>query len=200
MWRRALFALSCFSLATARPAAAAWPLAAELRMAADAASFAPPDFKRQLAKHRDKLMEGVRDAAVAETGKRDAAAHRAAAARGARELAAAIRRHTPFADVVYELGGVVHEIAMATGPPRLGEDAALEAAKRCVFRGFAAEPFADPETLVAVSLPTGDARAAWDTAITLDTRLIAWIWKAAGGDASIARQHPERAGPWVIRE
>src|SRR5712692_734651 len=174
-------------LSAAARAVAAWPLSAELRMAADAASFAPPDLKRQLAKHRERLMTGVRDAAAAETGKRDAAAHRAAAARGARDIAAGIRKRTPFDDVAYQIGGIVHEIATAVVPPGLTEAAALEAAKSCTFAGFSDEPFADPEKLAAASLPAGDARAAWDTAVTLDTRLIAWIWKNAGGDASIVR-------------
>src|SRR5512134_3322126 len=88
----------------------AWPLSAELMIAADAARFAPPDFKRQLAKHRARLMAGVQAAATAETGTRDAAAHRAAAARAARQIAESIRRHVSFADVAYETGGLVHEV------------------------------------------------------------------------------------------
>jgi hypothetical protein len=198
MRSRALFAV--LLLAAPAPAFGAWPLAAELRMAADAASFAPPDVKRQLAKHRDRLMEGVRDAAAAETGKRDAAGHRAAAARGAREIASGIRTRLPFPDVAYQIGGIVHEMAMAMAPAGLTEAAALEAAKSYAFRGFSDEPFADPEKLAAARLPAGDARAAWDSAVTLDTRLIVWIWKNAGGDASIVRQHPEKLGPWVSRE
>src|SRR5664279_5332642 len=71
-----------------------WSVPDEARMAAEAASWAPPDFKRQLARHSRRLMQGVSDAAAAETGTRDAAAHRAAAARGARSLAEAIHRHT----------------------------------------------------------------------------------------------------------
>lgn len=189
-----------FFLAAAFPARADWPLAAELRMAADAASFAPPDLKRQLAKHRDRLMEGVRDAAASETGKRDAAAHRAAAARGARQIAAGIVARLPFPDVAYQIGGIVHEIAMAMVPPGLSEAAALDAAKRYTFRGFSEEPFADPEKLAGARLPSHDARAAWDSAVTLDTRLIAWIWKTAGGDASVVGEHPEKLGPWVSRE
>jgi hypothetical protein len=196
---RAAFTALLF-LAAALPARAGWPLAAELRMAADAASFAPPDLKRQLAKNRDRLMEGVRDAAAAETGKRDTAAHRAAAARGAREIAAGIRNRLPFPDVAYQIGGIVHEIAMAMAPAGLTDAAALEAAKSYTFRGFSDEPFADPEKLAGARLPAGDARTAWDSAVTLDTRLIAWIWKTAGGDSSIVRQHPEKTGPWVSRE
>lgn len=169
-------------------------------MAADAASFAPPDLKRQLAKHRARLMEGVRDAAAAETGKRDAAAHRAAAARGAREIGAGIRKRMPFWDVAYQIGGIVHEIAMATTPPGLTERAASEAVKRSDFGGFPAEPFGDPERLVSAPLAMNDARAAYDSAVTLDTRLFAWIWKTAGGDARIVREYPEAKGPYVVRE
>src|ERR1700687_6143452 len=100
MRRRPLFvscgALYALALPSAPARATGWSLADERRMAADAASYAPPDFKRQLARHSRRLMQGVSDASAAETGARDAAAHRAAAARGAHALAESIRRHTPF--------------------------------------------------------------------------------------------------------
>src|SRR5450759_3242171 len=48
-----------------------WSVPDEARMAAEAASWAPPDFKRQLAQHSRRLMQGVSDAAAAETGTRD---------------------------------------------------------------------------------------------------------------------------------
>ncbi|HQR47655.1 MAG TPA: hypothetical protein PK598_16785, partial [Thermoanaerobaculia bacterium] len=69
-------------LAAAAPAGppGGWPLSAELLIGADAAADAPPDFKRPLVKHRERLMAGIRDAAAADAGTRDAAAHRAAAA------------------------------------------------------------------------------------------------------------------------
>ena len=64
-----LFAiLSRSPLSSASARAAGWALADERRMAADAASYAPPDFKRQLAKHSRRLMQGVSDAAAGETG------------------------------------------------------------------------------------------------------------------------------------
>src|SRR5450759_3058656 len=93
-----------------------WSVPDEARMAAEAASWAPPDFKRQLAQHSRRLMQGVSDAAASEAGTRDAAAHRAAAARGARALAEAIRRHTPFDEIAYQAGGIVHELALAHPP------------------------------------------------------------------------------------
>ena len=163
-------------------------------MAAEAASWAPPDFKRQLAKHSRRLMKGVSDAAAAETGKRDAAAHRAGAARGARALAEAIRRHTSFDEVAYQAGAIVHELALAL-PPRSGTAADFPRTAR--FLGYPAEPFAAPEKLAAATLPAADERERYDAAVTLSTRLLAWIWKTAGGDASIVKQYPESKGPYV---
>src|ERR1017187_757163 len=91
-----LAALFALALSAALARATGWALADERRMAADAASYAPPDFKRQLALHSRRLMQGVSDAAAGEIGTRDAAAHRAPAARGARALAESIRRPTAF--------------------------------------------------------------------------------------------------------
>jgi hypothetical protein len=182
---------------------AAWPLSAELMIAADAASYAPPDLKRQLAKHRARLMAGLKDAAAADRGTRDAAARRAAAARGAREIAQAIRRHASFADVAYEAGGLVHEIAAAAWTSAGGFPAADAAAAPGTgrFLGYPAAPFADPEILARSLSPAKGATAvqAYDDAVTVSTRLIAWIWKSAGGDASVASQHPDRSGPYPLR-
>lgn len=201
----ALLLLLAAPPAATAPAAtpASWPLATELMMAADAASYAPPDFKRQLAKHRARLMAGVKDAAAADPRTRDAAARRAAAARGARTIAQAIRRHTSFADVAYEAGGVVHEIAAAAFTSAGGFPAADAAAapKTGRFLGYGAAPFADPEVLAAGLSPAKGAPAsrAYDDAVTVSTRLLAWIWKAAGGDASVVSGHPESAGPYPLR-
>src|SRR5664279_6102686 len=133
-----------------------WSVPNEARMAAEAASWAPPDFKRQLARHSRRLMQGVSDAAAAETGTRDAAAHRAAAARGARSLAEAIRRHTPFDDVVYQTGGIVHELALALQPQR---GTAADVSKTARFLGYPAAPFAAP-------LPASTERERYDAAVT----------------------------------
>lgn len=189
--------------APAPPSQQAWPLPAELLIGADAAADAPPDFKRQLVKHRERLMAGIRDAAAAEKGTRDAGAHRAAAARGARQLAAAIRAHRPFSDVAYEAGGIVHEAAaaalLAAGPADAAE--LSRAAKRARFLGYAATPFAEPELLAASAPvpPAASSAAAYDAALTTATRLFAWVWKAAGGDASIVSKYPESGGPYVLR-
>ncbi len=193
----AVFAL-VLSTAPARTAEPVrWGVAEEARMAADAASFAPPDFKRQLAKHSRRLMQGVRDAAAAEAGTRDAAAHRAAAARGARALAESIRRHTPFDGISYQAGGIVHEFAMAF-PPAAGPAADTSAGAR--FLGFSPEPFAAPEKLAAAALPSGTRRECYDASITLTTRLLAWIWKTAGGDVFLVAQYPVSKGPYPVRE
>lgn len=187
----------------AAPEPASWPLSAELMMAADAASYAPPDFKRQLAKHRARLMAGVKDAAAADRGTRDVAARRAAAARGAREIAQAIRRHASFADVAYEAGGIVHEIAAAAWTSAGGFPApdAAAAPKTGRFLGYTASPFSDPEILAASLAPGKGAPAsqAYDDAVTVSTRLLAWIWKTAGGDASAASRHLDTSGPYPLR-
>jgi hypothetical protein len=189
------YALVALSSAPAR--AAGWSLADETHMAADAAFWAPPDFKRQLAKHSRRLMQGVSDAAAGETRTRDAVAHRAAAARGARALAESIRRHTPFEDIAYQTGGIVHEFAMAAPPPAAPAADTYLAAR---FLGFPAESFAAPETLAAAALPSGTPRECYDASITLTARLLAWIWKTAGGDASSVAQYPVSKGPYAVRE
>jgi len=193
------------SLAATAPAVppSAWPLSAEVMIAADAARYAPPDLKRQLAKHRARLMAGVQAAAAAEKGTRDAAAHRAAAARAARHIAESIRRHVSFADVAYETGGLVHEVASAcwlSGGPFDPKDAA-GAPRSGRFLGFGTSPFSEPEMLAA-SVPAGkrgSARDAYDASVTVSTRLLAWIWRAAGGDASAVGRHPEASGPYALR-
>lgn len=204
-------ALLALTLGAAEPPAAraaapepgSWPLSTVLLVAADSASYAPPDFKRQLAKHRARLMAGVKDAAAADRGTRDAAARRAAAARGARTIARAIRRHSSFADVAYEVGGLVHEVATAAWTSAGGFPAAAASAapKTGRFLGYAATPFADPEILAASLVPAKGAPAsqAYDDAVTVSTRLLAWIWKTAGGDASITSKHPDSAGPYPLR-
>ncbi|MGZ6987632.1 MAG: hypothetical protein ACXVH0_01580 [Thermoanaerobaculia bacterium] len=199
MRRQPLLASLAALLVLAAPSArgAEWALADERRMAADAASFAPPDFKRQLAKQSRRLMQGVSDAAAGEVGTRDEAAHRAAAARGARALAESIRRHTPFDEIAYQAGGIVHELARAQAP-RSAVPAGTFANAR--FLGFSREPFAAPETLAAAALPSATARDRYDAAVTLATRLLAWVWKTAGGDASFVTQYPAAKGPYVVRE
>ncbi|MFI5119549.1 MAG: hypothetical protein ACHQM4_04005 [Thermoanaerobaculia bacterium] len=190
-------AVSALALASAPVRATGWALADERRMAADAASYAPPDFKRQLAKHGRRLMQGVSDASAGETGARDAAAHRAAAARGARALAESIRRHTPFDEIAYQAGGIVHEFAMAF-QPAAAPGANTAAAAR--FFGYSPEPFAAPERLAAAALPSGTPRECYDASLTLTARLLAWIWKTAGGDASSVAQYPVSKGPYPVRE
>jgi len=186
-----------FALSSASARATGWALADERRMAADAVSYAPPDFKRQIAKHSRRLMQGVSDAAAGESGTRDGTAHRAAAARGARTLAESIRRHTPFDEIAYQAGGIVHEFAMAYPP---GAAPGAEASTGARFLGFPAEPFAAPEKLAAAALPSGTPRESYDASITLTARLLAWIWKSAGGDATSVAQYPVSTGPYAVRE
>ncbi|HTS03090.1 MAG TPA: hypothetical protein VMN04_11240 [Thermoanaerobaculia bacterium] len=168
-----------------------WGVAEEARMAAEAASWAPPDFKRQLARNSRRLMQGVADAAAGDRLEPGASANRDAAARGARALAAAIRRHDPFDSVAYQAGAILHAAAMAYAP-----DEPPAAPSASAFLGFPAEPFAAPEGLAAAQLPAGTAAERRSAAITLAARLFAWTWKTAGGDASIVKQYPESKGPY----
>ncbi len=180
---------------------ARWPVPAAGLMAADAAATAPSDFKRMLAKHPARLMEGVK-AGLAASPPRDAAARRAALAAAARRIAKSIRDHRPFADVAYEAGGLVAEASLLYAPPGAGAaEAELLALARsgASFRGFPARPFDAPETLVSASLPAGTPREAYDAGLTLSARLLAWIWNAAGGDASAAATRPESKGPYPVR-
>ena len=205
MKRRPLALLVPLALLAAAPSPAAevarWPLPAAAVMSADAAVNAPPDLKRQLVRHRTRLMEGVK-AGLASSPARDAAARRAALASGARRIAQAIRDHRRFEDVAFEVGGLVAEAALLCGPPGpepLDGDLIYFASERSVFRGFTARPFDAPETLVAAPLRTDNPREAYDSGVTLATRLLAWIWNAAGGDASIALARPESKGPYPVR-
>jgi hypothetical protein len=195
-----LFAATGSAAAAEAPARPAWPANVERLMALDAAVHAPPDLKRQLVKHRDRLLDGVGDAVSDETGTRDRAAHLAAAAQGARLLGAGIRQHRRFEDVAYEMGGIVHELAAAIPPPPAGEAALRETSRRATFLGFSPDPFRDPRSLVSLPLPSSSAREAFDAVVTHATRLAAWAWKAAGGDASVALTLPESKGPYVVRD
>ena len=178
-----------------------WPVPAVGLMAADAAASAPRDFKRMLAKHPARLMEGVK-AGLAASPARNAAARRAALASGARRIAQAIREHRPFADVAYEAGGLVAEASLLFPPAGAdSDDGALLALARsgATFRGYPPHPFDAPETLVAASFRAGTPRDAYDSSLTLSARLLAWIWKTAGGDASAATTRPESKGPYKVR-
>ena len=185
------------ALAAAPAAAPRWPVAAERLLAADAASYAPSDLKRNLARRRERYMQGVNDAFAAEDGRRTPAEHRAAAARGARAVAQEIRDHQPFEKAFYDLGGVVHELAAALPP---GENVDPKTLTASSFAGFTKDAFADPEALVSATLRAGTTREKYDAALTLATRLFAWIWNRAGGDASIAKRMPETEGGYVVRE
>jgi hypothetical protein len=192
--RRASAALLA-ALLLSRPSRGAepvrWSVADEARIAAEAASWAPPDFKRQLAKHSRRLMEGVAAAAAADRLAPRSDQHRDVAAKAAREMAAGIRRHDTFADVAYRAGALVHAAAAAYAPGAAGTSGPSP------FLGFPAEPFASPETLSHAALPATTDAARRAAAVTLSVRLLAWTWKTAGGDASVVKQYPESKGPFA---
>ena len=117
--------------------------------------------------------------------------------RGARSLAESIRRHTAFDEIAYQTGGIVLEFALALPPQGF---AAPDVSKSARFLGYPAEPFAAPEILAAAPLPATTARERYDAAVTLSTRLLAWVWKAAGGDASSVTRYPASKGPYAARD
>ena len=187
----ALLAAALISRAVHAAEPVRWSVAEEARIAAEAASWAPPDFKRQLAKHSRRLMQGVADAAAADQPAPRAPAHRDGAARVARGLAEGIRRHEAFAEIAYRAGALVHAAAMAYAPDAGG------AVGPSPFAGFTSDPFAAPESLVRAVLPSGTDAARRAAAVTLSARLLAWTWKTAGGDVSIVAQYPESKGPYA---
>ncbi len=182
----ALFA--CGRAPAAEPAR--WPVAEEGRLAAEAAGWAPPDFKRQLAKHSGALMRAVAEAASVERLAPRAAAHRVAAAKEARALAAGIRRHESFEIAARHAGAIVHAAAMAYAPDR-------GASGPSAFLGFGPQPFGEPESIAAEPLPAATDAERRAAALTLSARLLAWAWKTAGGDASFVSTYPAAKGPYA---
>ncbi len=185
---------------TAPAAPAAWPRQAVRKIAADGAAYAPADLKRILARHAGRYMDGVEAARAADDGRRSAADHRAAAARGARTVAERIRALRGFEEAAYGLGAVAYEAAQAIVAPGATPAELDAAARKASFLGFPADPFADPVRLAALPLPAATPREAYDSALTLVTRLFAWTWKRAGGDVRAVPATPEEKGPYPLRE
>lgn len=197
----ALAAAPALAAAVAAPVPAkppAWPDAATRLVAADAAAFAPPDLKRQLVKHRDRLMKGASEGRLASASLPPDAA-RAEAVKRARAIAKGVPAHVPFWDVAYE-AGALSAFAAAAFPPATAGAGGQAASKGTSFLGYPAAPFADPERTSALALPAATDREAYDAAVTLSTRLLAWAWKTAGGDASITSLYPEAKGPYRVRD
>jgi hypothetical protein len=195
-----LLLAALLALAAAPPArgeGGAWPESAVRLVAADAAAFAPPDLKRQLARHRAEFMQGVSEGR-AEGAQAGPARAREAAVRRARAIGAGIPKHVPFWDAAREAGALAALAAAAFPPP--DPAGAAGATRGTSFLGYGPKPFDPPEGLAAAPLPSGTDREAYDAAVTLATRLLAWAWKTAGGDASIATLYPESKGPYRVRD
>ncbi len=120
-------ALSALLLAlTLASPAAAWTPATQVAIAERAASIAPPDLRRQIARHAARLREGAVTPFQAPeehhyknpdgSGVLDGAI--LAETRAAIE---AIRGHRPFSEVVYRLGVVSHYLADANNPLNASE-------------------------------------------------------------------------------
>ena len=196
MRRRRSSALLLALLVLRRPARGAWTLADERRMAADAASFAPPDFKTQLARHSRRLMQGVSDAAAGEAwprrSPRTALPPPAAPARS-RKPFAVTRRSTRS-----RTGRAGSSTSFRSRTPRAGRRPSTcpGAPASSAFRGA----LRAPRNARGGESAQATARDRYDAAVTLATRLLAWIWKTAGGNASSVTQYPAAKGPYVVRE
>lgn len=179
----------------ATPDGTGWPEAAVRLVAADAAVYAPPDLKRQLVKHRDRLMAGASGnaAEAARLTRREA---RDEAVRRARAIARGVPARMPFWDVAREAGAIAAFAAASFPPP---PPPSSSATKGTSFSGYGVDPFGDPAATAALPLAAGTDREAFDAAVTLSTRLLAWAWKSAGGDASITSLYLEAKGPYRVR-
>lgn len=93
--------------------ALAWTPATEVSIAEKAARFAPKDLARQIEKHKSSLRDGVLAA------KQSPAVGRSVDAVLVDEVERAIdaiRNHRPFAEIVKNLGQVIHYVALANDP------------------------------------------------------------------------------------
>ncbi len=121
-------------------AAPAWTPETQVAIAERAASIAPPDLKRQIARHAARLREGAmapfRDAPEARHFKNPDGGGELDAAILAETGAAieAIRVHRPFAEIVYRLGVVSHFLADANNPLNASE---ADAGERRYFADYA---------------------------------------------------------------
>lgn len=102
--------------------AAAWTPASQQRIAEQAARLAPPDFYRQLARHRAAYLQGTTDpfkeGRAADHfknpdggGRLDEVVRQAIA-----DTIATIRAHRPFPEICYRAGVVSHYLADANNP------------------------------------------------------------------------------------
>ena len=86
------------------------------------------------------------------------------------------------------------------GVPAAGPPPAEVSTNRPFPRLFRPSPSPRPRRSPRRRLPRAPPRERYDAAVTLTTRLLAWIWKTAGGDASIVAQYPASKGPYAVRE
>ncbi len=114
--------LAAFTLLVAALPGHAWTPTSQQRIAEMAARLAPPDFYRQLARHRAAYVQGVldpfREAEPAHhfangdgSGRLDQAI-----AQSVDNTIAAIRAHQPFEEIAYRAGIVSHYLADANNP------------------------------------------------------------------------------------
>ncbi len=100
----------------------AWSPKTQLAIAQYAASFAPPDFERQIERHNNQFKQGV----VAPFQNGEAARHNKNSDGSglldqvivvqAEAVIKAIRSHQPFADIVYKVGVLSHYLADSNNP------------------------------------------------------------------------------------
>lgn len=187
-------------LARSQGEAPSWPLLAQRMMAADTSVYAPPDLKRQIARHRERLMTGVSEAAARENHALSTQEYQAAAKARASQIVSALRNKQSFSETVYALGVLVHSVAMSYPPPA-ADSRAIEAAfrNRSTFFGYPAFALPERPSVFPAAPPAGSFTSAYDSAVTAGTRLFTWIWNGVGGDVSVVLQYPESKGPYGVR-
>jgi hypothetical protein len=117
---RPFFLLVLLFLAT--PPLHAWSEDSQLAIATEAARLAPPDLARQIDRHRADLRDGVlepfrdSDRARHEKNADGSGMLDRVIADEARRAVSYIRGHRPFADVVHQLGVLLHFVADANHP------------------------------------------------------------------------------------
>ena len=95
-------------------------------------------------------------------------------------------------------GGILHELA--TGVPTAARAGSGRIGGRPLPRLSRGTLRGPREAFVSDALASGTTARCYDAAVTLTARLLAWIWKTAGGDVSSVARYPFSKGPYVVRE
>lgn len=121
------FAILAAATLLAAPALG-WTPASQRQIAEEAARLAPPDFYRQIARHKDAFFQGATDPLRDQrpedhfaNGNGDGRLEEAIA-QAVENVITAIRIHRPFEEIAYRAGVVSHYLADANNPLNCAED------------------------------------------------------------------------------